>query len=432
VSWTPTRLRYVADLNPPIRSDLIQDPTREVSFLPMEAVGEDGGLNLERTRTVADVRNGYSYFEDGDVAIAKVTPCFENGKGALMRGLAGGAGFGTTELTVLRPRPGVDARFLRYFLASAQFMAEATGAMTGAGGLKRVPDWFVRDYPARWPEHGVQERIANFVDDKTARIDALIAEKATLADTLAEFRSSKTRELVLRGLDGESTRKTHIRWIEEVPLGWQVPRIKHVATLESGHTPDKKVPAYWENCAIPWVSLNDTNQLLTTDYIEETAFQVNDLGIKNSSARLLPQGTVFFSRDATIGRCGIAAKPMACSQHFIGWVCGPKLLPEYLLHVLRSMGDELERLTMGATLKTIGMDDVKTLSMPLPPLGEQKRIVRVVRELRSKTSDVETQTLAFVERLREYRSSLISAAVTGQLDLSTSEATTPVKMLEAA
>ena len=144
MTWVNTRLRYVAELNPSVRADLLADQAKEVSFLPMEAVGEDGSLDLTRTKPVADVRNGYSYFEDGDVTFAKVTPCFENGKGAVMAGLTEGAGFGTTELTVLRPRPGTDARFLRYFLSSAAFMADAAGAMTGAGGLKRVPDWYVR------------------------------------------------------------------------------------------------------------------------------------------------------------------------------------------------------------------------------------------------------------------------------------------------
>jgi type I restriction enzyme S subunit len=80
----------LADLNPPVRPDLLATPSVELSFLPMEAIGEDGSLNLERTRPLSDVRNGYSYFANGDIAFAKVTPCFENGKGALMRDLVGG------------------------------------------------------------------------------------------------------------------------------------------------------------------------------------------------------------------------------------------------------------------------------------------------------------------------------------------------------
>jgi type I restriction enzyme S subunit len=285
---------------------------------------------------------------------------------------------------------------------------------TGVPGLSREKAYQCK---LRLPSVGEQERIANFLDEQTARIDALIAEKKRLAEAVAEFRASRMRELVCHGLSPSSSTETHVTWLGHISSEWEVARIKHVARLESGHTPDKKVPAYWEDCDIPWVSLNDTAQLLTVDYISETAFSVNKLGIENSSARLLPPGTVFFSRDATIGRCGIASRTMACSQHFIGWVCGPKVLPEYLLFVLRSMTDELDRMTMGATLKTIGMDDVKRLWIPLPPIAEQHLIVEQIRAMRERTSALEGVARAFLIRLAEYRASLISAAVTGQLDI---------------
>lgn len=267
-----------------------------------------------------------------------------------------------------------------------------------------------------------QESVANFLDEQTARIDALIAEKVRLRDALSEQANALVYALVTRGLKAPSMSPTHVSWLREVPSHWSVARIKHVARLESGHTPDKKVDAYWQDCDIPWVSLNDTGRLLEVDYITETSFNVNQLGIDNSSARLLPAGTVFFSRDATIGRCGIAARPMACSQHFIGWVCGARLYPEYLLFALRSMAGELERVTMGATLKTIGMDDVKALSIPLPPMAEQRAIVDEAKLKRQHLKDLSQHTTAFVDSLREYRSSLVSAAVTGQLDISTFKA----------
>ena len=189
-------------------------------------------------------------------------------------------------------------------------------------------------------------------------------------------------------------------------------RAWRVATL-----PTRRFPKYWEDCDIPWLSLNDTDRLLDNDYIEETTIHINELGIQNSSARLLPKGTVFFSRDATIGRCGIAARPMACSQHFIAWVCGARLRPEYLLLALRSMSDELERLTMGATIKTIGMPDVKTLVIPVPPLSEQDQIVAAARDYADRYRKIEAVTRGLMAKLREYRSSLISAAVTGRLDV---------------
>lgn len=201
VTWPTTRLRYVADLNPAVRADLLGAPDTEVSFLPMEAIGEDGSLKLDRVRPVSEVRNGYSYFEDGDVAFAKVTPCFENGKGALMRNLVLGAGFGTSELTVLRPKGDTSSRFLNYVVQSQQFRQHGAGAMTGAGGLKRVPDEFTRDFKTPWPPRTEQERIADFLDEQTARIDALREHVRAHIERLREYRSSLISAAVTGQLD---------------------------------------------------------------------------------------------------------------------------------------------------------------------------------------------------------------------------------------
>ena len=180
------------------------------------------------------------------------------------------------------------------------------------------------------------------------------------------------------------------------------------------------------NCEIPWVSLNDTGFLKDNDYITDTAYFINELGIQNSSARLLPERVVVFSRDATIGRCAITTRPMAVSQHFIAWVCGEEVSPEYLLLRLKSMTQELERLTFGATLKTIGMPDVKTLVTPVPPKDEQEKIVEHVKTRLIAIDELIDKNKKAVELHRERRSALISAAVTGQIDvrnLSSEEAT---------
>lgn len=199
VHWQVKRLRYIVNLNPTVKKDLMHDA--DVSFLPMEAIGTDGSINLKKTRTVADVRNGYSYFEDGDVAFAKVTPCFENGKGAVMRGLVGGIGFGTTELTVLRPNPDIDVNFINYLLQSDRFRLLGAGAMTGAGGLKRVPDEFTRNFEAPCPIFTEQELIANYLMNKTARIDNMIAKSERSIELLKERRSALITAAVTGQID---------------------------------------------------------------------------------------------------------------------------------------------------------------------------------------------------------------------------------------
>jgi type I restriction enzyme S subunit len=208
-----------------------------------------------------------------------------------------------------------------------------------------------------------------------------------------------------------------VEWLGEIPEHWEVSRIKWAAMMVSGHTPDKKIDSYWQGGDIPWVSLADTGQLRAVDYIATTAVMTTSDGIAHSSAHALPEGTVIFSRDATIGLCAITGAGMAVSQHFIGWVCGSRLRPEYLLFVLRSMTQELERLTMGATVRTIGMPDVKSLVTPIPALAEQEQIVREVLHRRARLDALVYKIRDAIDRLKELRTALISATVTGKIDV---------------
>jgi type I restriction enzyme S subunit len=134
VTTETTRLRYIATLNPSVPNRMRARSEQDLSFVPMEAIGEDWSVDLSRTRPIADLLSGYSYFEDGDIVVAKVTPCFENGKAAIMEGLTDGVGFGTTEVTVVRPSSSVNTRFLFYVLNENRFKQLGVSEMTGAGG----------------------------------------------------------------------------------------------------------------------------------------------------------------------------------------------------------------------------------------------------------------------------------------------------------
>ncbi|WXL26873.1 restriction endonuclease subunit S [Ectopseudomonas mendocina] len=419
--WSVVRMRYSATLNPPVRRDLLEDPDQEVSFLPMEAIGEDGSLNLEQNRPVVEVRSGYSYFEDGDVAFAKVTPCFENGKGALMRGLQCAAGFGTTELTVLRPNPAVaDARYINYIVQGSSFRAFGAGAMTGAGGLKRVPDEFTRNFPVSLPELGEQRVIASNLDRETARIDSLIEKKTRFIELLREKRQALITHAVTKGLDPNVKMKdSGVEWLGEVPEHWEVLQLRHTARLESGHTPSRSKPEYWVDCTVPWFTLADVWQVRSGEqkYVSETSEMVSQLGLENSSARLLPAGSVFLSRTASVGFTGIMAVDMATSQDFAVWTCTSELFNEYLYYVLLGMKPDFDRLMMGSTHKTIYMPDIEAIRIARPPVDEQRGIVSVLSGQLGRFKSVIDKTGRSIELLRERRSALITAAVTGQIDL---------------
>ncbi len=269
------------------------------------------------------------------------------------------------------------------------------------------------------PPLSEQQHIANLLDQETAKIDITIAKYERLKALLQEKRQALISHAVTKGLDPDAPMKdSGVEWLGEIPVHWEVSRLKFVAQLESGHTPSRTVAEYWENCSVPWVSLKDLGYLRANDYVLDTTDYINELGLANSSARILPAGTVVLSRDATVGRCGILGREMATSQHFVNWICGARLIPEYLLLIFRGpMQREFERLTMGATLRTIGMPEVNGFVVPVPPISEQRRLVAYVRDEAMRINEGVERIERAIDLLREHRTSLISAAVTGKIDV---------------
>ena len=284
---------------------------------------------------------------------------------------------------------------------------------------QRVDPSDILKLPWKWPPLDTQQRIARFLDEKTARIDGLIEKKRALLDRLAEKRQALITRAVTKGLNPCAEMKSsNVVWLEDVPTHWEVTPVKRIAVLESGHTPDRKVDAYWEDCGIPWVSLNDTEILRENDYISNTTIEINQLGLENSSARMLPARAVVFTRDATIGESAITTQPMAVSQHIIAWLCLTDIIvEEFLLLAIYGMRGELLRLTNGSTIGTIGLSDVKSIRIALPPLSEQNEIVSIIFQQKSKIEDICQTIQKSIKRLSEYRSALITAAVTGQIEM---------------
>lgn len=174
VQWTVLRLRFCLKNNPS-KSELDKIPRHtSVSFVPMDNVGEYGGLRLDKTKLLDEVSTGYTYFRNGDVVVARITPCFENYKGAIAESLENGIGFGTTELHVLRPLGRLDGHFLFYLTLSHAFRHLGASYMYGAGGQKRVPDEFIQDFRQPIPPINEQQTIVDFLNRETAKIDALV------------------------------------------------------------------------------------------------------------------------------------------------------------------------------------------------------------------------------------------------------------------
>ncbi|MCX8097615.1 MAG: restriction endonuclease subunit S [Casimicrobiaceae bacterium] len=199
--WEVRRLRFAVALNPVPTGAVKLPKDAEVSFVPMEAIGEYGGLDLRQTKSLGEIGTGYTYFADGDVIVAKITPCFENGKGAFAAGLTNGSAFGTTELHVLRPRDGLDRRYLFYGTVQPAFRRLGEAEMYGAGGQKRVPESFVENFRHPIPPINEQHAIAAFLDRETAKIDALIAKVREAIERLKEYRTALISAAVTGKID---------------------------------------------------------------------------------------------------------------------------------------------------------------------------------------------------------------------------------------
>lgn len=322
-----------------------------------------------------------------------------------------------SSIAVITPSTSLDSVYC-YYLFQSSYMENTIRRIKGGMGVPHLFQEDLNKFYVPVPPVPEQTAIAAFLDRETGKIDALVEEQKRLIDLLKEKRQAVISHAVTNGLNPDVPMKdSGVEWLGEVPGHWSVVRIKWTARMESGHTPDKKVAAYWEDCNIPWVSLHDTGYLKYNDYISSTVQYVNELGIANSSARLLPKGVVVFSRDATIGRCAITTRPMAVSQHFIAWVPSTSVTPEFLLYCLRSMTQELDRLTFGATLKTIGMPDVRGLTIGLPTIAEQIAIIEHVRDTCLGIDELVRTAENAVALLQERRAALISEVVTGKIDV---------------
>lgn len=153
----------------------------EVSFVPMQSVSDTGAVQTDEVRKASEVKKGFTFFEEGDVLFAKITPCMENGKGGIARGLKNGVGFGSTEFHVLQPAPEkVSSEWLYYLTSWDEFRKQCARNMTGSAGQKRVPKSYLEHYKVHLPPLDEQRRIATVLD----KVSGLIAKRRAQLDRL--------------------------------------------------------------------------------------------------------------------------------------------------------------------------------------------------------------------------------------------------------
>lgn len=355
----------------------------QVSFVPMQKVSETGTIDPSECREYAQVRKGFTYFCEGDVLFAKITPCMENGKGAVAAGLINGVGFGSTEFFVLRPDTTKIANTWLYYLTQwPQFRQDCERNMTGSAGQKRVPKAFLAGYPVRFPTLEEQEKQVAVLD----RVNRLIG--------LREQQLKKLNELVkIRFVEMFGDPKTN-------PMGWKETTIgESCYYIKDG---PHKSPPYVEH-GIPFIS---TRNVVNGDGIDwSTAKYIAESDYEACIKKCKPEkGDILYSKGGTTG----IAKYVDTDIKFANWVhvavlkFGEELNGVFFQYMLNSdyCYEQSQALTKGVANRDLVLSAMAKIQFYLPPVSAQEEFVAFVQRVDRTKAEVK-QSLESMELLKK-------------------------------
>lgn len=405
------RLRYLAEVNPPTPQFDRLRGADEVCFLPLEAVWSDARLDLSRRRPWQDVSTGYVRFAEGDILSPKVTPTFQAGRSAIVSRIPGGAGAATTEVHVLRARPGLaDPRYVRYALLTKRFLEEGMSRFQGVAGLQRVPDDFLRDFQVTDRPFEEQRRIADFLDDQTSRIDGIVSGRTQMIDLIDERAKSEIQCLVLGRVDG-GPRSDPGGPVLPAPVDWGVRRnktfLREVVDLsESGE-----------------------EEMLTVSHLtgvtprsEKTVYMF-EAETNEGYKRVRPGDLVINTLWAWMGALGVAHQAGIVSPAYgIYRITDPNATPAYFDALFRSAAyvSEMTRYSKGVWSSRLRLypESFLALRSPFPQPEVQRSIAVHVSGIARNAEAMRQPLKSSIALLQERKRSLITAAVTGEFDVS--------------
>ncbi len=416
--WEVKKLKYEVQVNP-LKDNLDQTSDELVTFLSMDSISENGEADCSNKKPIFSVCHGFTFFRKNDVIVAKITPCFENGKCVLLSDLNTSIGFGSTEFHVLRPKGRIFGKFLYYITKSETFMQSGEAFMYGAAGQKRIPSGFISDFPLVLPNVDEQTAIANFLDRKTAEIDALIAQKERLLELYEEEKTAIINHAVTKGLDPNAELKdSGVEWVGEIPAEWEVKKLKYVAVARPSNI-DKK-------------SKDEEEQVSLCNYVDvyKNEFINRELTFMSATATqdqiekfLLQKGDILATKDSESS--DDIANPALVVEDFDGVVCGyhlthikpKKIIGSYLFRYFQTnyLNSYFEVSANGVTRYGLGVDKFDSALILNPTLDEQTAIANFIDRKTAKIDAKITKTQRIIELQKEYRTALISEVVTGKI-----------------
>lgn len=432
--WEWTTLTRIAEINPKID---VSDDEQEISFIPMPLISTkfDGSHEFE-IKKWKDVKKGYTHFANGDIAIAKITPYFENSKAAIFSGLKNGIGVGTTELHVARPFSDIiNRKYLLLNFKSPNFLKSGESQMTGSAGQKRVPRLFFENNPIPFPPLQEQERIIIRFTQLMSLCDQLEQQSLTSLDAhqqlvetlLGTLTDSQNAEELAENwtriseyFDTLFTTEASVYALKQTILQLAVMGKITVPNLSSSTKNKNKtaqnnsilsslmqyIPAHWNLCTLDQISAaiidcpHSTPKWTEQGFIcvRTNQFKPGHLDLNNSryvseqtyierTQRLEPSyGDILYSREGGIlgVACRVPKKVKIClGQRMM--LIRPKenISSEYLEFVLNSplITSLAQQMTTGGAAPRVNVSTVKGYPIPCPPIEEQNQIIRKLNEL---------------------------------------------------
>ena len=436
--WASDRFNSISELNPRHPSGL--DDSQLVTFVPMTCVHESSP-NFDRSneRSLAEVRKGYTHFAEGDVLFAKITPCMENGKGAVATGLRNGLGCGTTELHVIRPLGGIDPHYVYRFLQQESVRRDAAANFTGSAGLLRAPMSFIAELELPLPPLAEQRRIVGKLElllgkvpssqQRLSRVPGLLKRfrqsvlaAACSGKLTADWREENSTEVA--SIPAESSKRplppiADDEQLFEAPPTWRWCRLGTLAAFINGDR-GKNYPNKNEYVPEGMAFINTGHIRPDGSLSSETMHFLTRAKFDSLGSGKIKRGDlVYCLRGATLGKTAFVEpyEEGAIASSLVIIRLNSFADRKFAYYVLTSpYGKELVgRFDNGSAQPNLSADSVKNYTFPLPPLSEQQEIVRRVEKLFAFADQIEArlrQAQTHVDRITQ---SLLAKAFRGEL-----------------
>lgn len=401
--WEELRLKYSADLI----NEKVDSSTSELPFTGLENIESWTGKRINEVED--SISEGQAnLYESGDVLFCKLRPYLAKVLHVNENGIC------TGELLVLRSKEVIGA-FLSYYLLTRDCIMVIDSSTYGAK-MPRANWDFIGNLPTLIPSKDEQTTIASFLDLETEKIDTLISKKERQIELLQEKRSSLISHAVTKGIDPDVKMKdSGVEWLGEIPDGWEAKRLKYIASINDEALGENTKPDY----ELLYVDISSIDSAKGIINIEPMLFEK----APSRARRIVREGDVIVSTVRTylraIAPITNAAPNLIVSTGFA--VVRPKLgfNSAYAAYALRAtyFVDSVVSRSVGVSYPAINASEIGTLAVAHPPHSEQKAIAFFLDRETEKIDFLIEKIKLSIEKLREYRTALISAAVTGKIDV---------------